>query len=258
MLKKITVMEKIKKFLWSGLVVASVFIISSCQQTESKSENQANTNDQQKSETVMKDGMHTLPQLAYEYDALEPHIDARTMEIHHTKHHQGYVDKLNNAIEGTDLAEKSLEDIFKNMSQHPVAVRNNGGGVWNHNLFWKSLSPDGGGMPGPKLLGAIETKFESFDNFKEEFNNTAVSRFGSGWAWLIVDAQGKLHITSTPNQDNPLMDIADVKGTPILALDVWEHAYYLHYQNRRPEYIKSFWNIVNWAEVEKQYDTLVK
>jgi superoxide dismutase, Fe-Mn family len=194
-----------------------------------------------------------LPKLPYAYDALEPHIDARTMEIHHTKHHQAYTTNLNNAIAGTALAEMSIEEILGGISHHSVAIRNNGGGFYNHNLFWEILSPKGGGAPEGEFAAAIEHAFGSFVSFQEEFNKAATTRFGSGWAWLIVDASGKLAISSTPNQDNPLMDIAEVKGTPILGLDVWEHAYYLHYQNRRPDYIGAFWNLVNWVEVEKRY-----
>lgn len=193
-----------------------------------------------------------LPKLNYAYTALEPYIDARTMEIHHTKHHQAYITNLNNAIAGTDLEKMSLEEILKNVSKHSVAVRNNGGGHWNHTMFWEIMKPNGGGEPTGDLAAAINTAFGSFTTFKDEFNKAAATRFGSGWAWLIVH-DGKLVVCSTPNQDNPLMDIADVKGTPILGLDVWEHAYYLHYQNRRPDYIAAFWNVINWAEVEKRF-----
>jgi len=193
-----------------------------------------------------------LPKLSYSYDALEPYIDAKTMEIHHTKHHGGYTNKLNNAIEGTPLENQSIEDILKEVSKHSTAVRNNGGGYYNHKLFWDIMSPDGGGDPSGKLMDAIKKDFGSFDKFKEEFNQAAATRFGSGWAWLI-NQDGKLVIASTPNQDNPLMDISEVKGTPILGLDVWEHAYYLKYQNRRPEYIDAFWNVVDWNKVEKRF-----
>jgi superoxide dismutase, Fe-Mn family len=193
-----------------------------------------------------------LPKLSYSYDALEPYIDAQTMEIHHTKHHGGYTNKLNDAIKGTPLENQSIEDILKEISKHPVGVRNNGGGYYNHKLFWDIMSPDGGGEPAGKLMDAIKRDFGSFDQFKEKFNQAAATRFGSGWAWL-VNQDGKLVVTSTPNQDNPLMDISDVKGTPILGLDVWEHAYYLKYQNKRPEYIDAFWNVINWDEVEKRF-----
>lgn len=193
-----------------------------------------------------------LPSLPYEKNALEPHIDAKTMEIHHGKHHNAYVTKLNGAVEGTDLASKSIEEIMQGISSASGAVRNNGGGHYNHSLFWTILSPKGGGTPSGELAAAIEKKFGSFEKFKEEFANAAATRFGSGWAWLSVH-NGELQVSSTPNQDNPLMDIAETKGTPILGLDVWEHAYYLNYQNRRPDYIAAFWNVVNWDEVVKKY-----
>ncbi len=194
----------------------------------------------------------TLPELNYDYNALEPHIDARTMEIHYTKHHGGYTNNLNAAIAGTEMEGLPIEELLKNISKYPVAVRNNAGGYFNHNLFWKVMSPDGGGAPSGKLADVIDGTFGSFEAFKEQFLMAAATRFGSGWAWL-VDQNGTLVITSTPNQDNPLMDISDVKGDPILGLDVWEHAYYLNYQNRRPDYIAAFWNVVNWREVEKKY-----
>ncbi|MCC5919480.1 MAG: superoxide dismutase [Cyclobacteriaceae bacterium] len=194
-----------------------------------------------------------LPSLPYAYDALEPHFDAKTMEIHHSKHHNAYVTKLNGAIEGSDLASKSLEDIQVEAGKAGAAVRNNGGGHFNHTLFWQILSPNGGGNPSGELAAAIDKTFGSFDKLKEEFNNAAATRFGSGWAWLIVK-NGELVVTSTPNQDNPLMDVTDVKGTPILGLDVWEHAYYLKYQNKRPDYISAFWNLVNWEEVSKRFE----
>lgn len=193
-----------------------------------------------------------LPKLPYAYDALEPNIDAKTMEIHYSKHHNGYVTKLNDAIAGTDLEGKSLEELMK-VAGSNGAVRNNGGGHYNHSLFWTILSPNGGGKPTGELASAIDEKFGSFDKFKEEFNNAAATRFGSGWAWLCVSETKGLCVCSSPNQDNPLMDIAECPGTPILGLDVWEHAYYLNYQNRRPDYISAFWNVVNWEEVSKRY-----
>lgn len=194
-----------------------------------------------------------LPALDYAFNALEPHIDARTMEIHHGKHHQAYVTNLNNALKDNAAALSSgLEEIIRNISKYSPAVRNNGGGHWNHSIFWKVMSPNGGGTPGGDLGTAITATFGSFDAMREQFNQAAATRFGSGWAWLVVH-DGKLVITSTPNQDNPLMDISEVKGTPILGLDVWEHAYYLHYQNRRPDYIGAFWNVVNWEEVSRRY-----
>jgi Fe-Mn family superoxide dismutase len=186
-----------------------------------------------------------LPQLPYSYDALEPYIDKMTMEIHHTKHHAAYINNLNNAIAGTEMENKTLEELMSSVSKYPVAVRNNGGGHYNHSLFWKLMKKGGGGNPSGSLADAINSTFGSFDEFKKQFNNAAATRFGSGWAWLIA-SEGKLVVASTPNQDNPLMDIAEVKGLPVLGLDVWEHAYYLKYQNRRPEYIENWWNVVNW------------
>jgi Fe-Mn family superoxide dismutase len=191
-----------------------------------------------------------LPGLPYAYNALEPHIDAQTMEIHHSKHHQAYTTNLNNAIAGTDLENKSMEEILKVCKDKP-AVRNNGGGFWNHNLFWEVMSPNGGGQPSGDLGTAIDAKFGSFDAFKEEFSKAGATRFGSGWAWLCLE-NGELVVCSTANQDNPLMG-EGCSGTPILALDVWEHAYYLKYQNRRPDYINAFFNIINWEEVSKRY-----
>lgn len=193
-----------------------------------------------------------LPPLPYPSDALEPNIDKMTMEIHHGKHHQAYVTNLNKAIEGTEWANKSLDEIIKNVSKLSPAVRNNGGGHWNHTFFWNIMSPKGGGKPSGDLAAAIDKKFGSFDKFKEDFTNAGITRFGSGWAWLIVN-NSQLEVISTPNQDNPLMDIAEKKGTPILGVDVWEHAYYLKYQNRRPDYLGAFWNVINWAEVEKKF-----
>lgn len=193
-----------------------------------------------------------LPDLPYAFDALEPHIDARTMEIHHDRHHAGYTNNLNNAIAGTDLEGKSIEEILANVAGN-AAVRNNGGGYYNHNLFWTVMSPNGGGAPEGALADAINSAFGSLDSLKETFSKAAATRFGSGWAWLISDGSGQLAVTSTPNQDNPLMDVAEVKGTPILGLDVWEHAYYLKYQNKRPDYIQAFWNVVNWDEVAARF-----
>ena len=197
-------------------------------------------------------GKFELPKLPYAYDALEPYIDKTTMEIHYTKHHNGYVTKLNDAVAGTDLENKSLEDILKEVSKHPVGVRNNGGGHYNHSLFWTIMKKGGGGFPKGDLETAIGSSFGSFEEFKKKFSAAAAGRFGSGWAWLIVK-DGKLVVTSTPNQDNPLMDVADDKGTPILGLDVWEHAYYLKYQNKRPEYIENWWNLINWEEVTRRF-----
>ncbi|MCH8170842.1 MAG: superoxide dismutase [Bacteroidetes bacterium] len=193
----------------------------------------------------------SLPELAYSYDALEPHIDKMTMEIHHTKHHNGYVTKLNAAVDGTELEGKTLEELMADVSSHPTAVRNNGGGHFNHSLFW-SIMKGGGSSPSGEIADALNSAFGSFDSFKDDFSNAAATRFGSGWAWLIV-SDGSLAITSTPNQDNPLMDVVEKKGTPILGLDVWEHAYYLKYQNKRPEYIDNWFNIINWDEVANRY-----
>ena len=194
-----------------------------------------------------------LPKLPYAFDALEPHIDARTMEIHHGKHHQGYTTNLNTAIQGTDLEGKSIEDILGNLDMNNAAVRNNGGGFYNHCLFWEVMSPNGGGEPTGELAKAINDAFGSFDAFKDKFSTLAKTRFGSGWAWLCVHKGGKVEACSTPNQDNPLMPGITCGGTPILGLDVWEHAYYLHYQNRRPDYVGAFFNIINWEEVSRRY-----
>ena len=193
-----------------------------------------------------------LPKLSYAYDALEPTIDAKTMEIHHSKHHQAYVDNLNNAIAGTDLEGKSLEEIQKTGTDKP-AVRNNGGGHFNHSLFWELLTPGGSKEPVGNVKAEIE-KLGGFEKFKEDFSNAAKTRFGSGWAWLVKNSDGSVVVSSTPNQDNPLMPVADVKGTPILGLDVWEHAYYLNYQNRRPDYVSAFFDVINWDKVEELYN----
>ncbi|MBP7268925.1 MAG: superoxide dismutase [Bacteroidia bacterium] len=198
-----------------------------------------------------------LPVLSYAFNALEPHIDARTMEIHHGKHHQAYVTNLNNAIAGTDAEKLSIEEICRKISTLPVAVRNNGGGHYNHSLFWELMKPGGGALSGP-LADAITSTFSSVDEFKSKFATAGATRFGSGWAWLVVTPEKKLAIGSSPNQDNPLMDISDLKGTPILGLDVWEHAYYLHYQNRRPDYISAWWNVVNWEEVARRFTAAMK
>lgn len=195
----------------------------------------------------------TLPALPYAHDALEPHIDTTTMQIHHGKHHQAYVDNLNKAIAGTPNENKSIEDLVAAAGSISPAVRNNGGGHWNHTFFWESLGPNAGGTPTGKLAEAISSTFGSFDAFKEKFNNAAMTRFGSGWAWLTSN-NGKIEISSTPNQDNPLMDVAEVKGTPLLGVDVWEHAYYLKYQNRRAEYLGVFWNVINWNKVSERFE----
>ena len=198
-----------------------------------------------------------LPDLNYGFDSLEPHIDAKTMQIHHGKHHAGYTSKLNAAVEGTDLEGKSIEDLLSNLDLSNSAVRNNGGGYYNHCLFWEIMSPNGGGSPSGNLLAAIEKVFGSFDKFKSEFSKAAATRFGSGWAWLCAHSDGSLEICSTANQDNPIMNGIGCGGSPILGLDVWEHAYYLNYQNRRPDYINGFFNVIDWAKVEEKYNSSI-
>ncbi len=199
-----------------------------------------------------------LPNLPYAHDALEPHIDTLTMQIHHGKHHNAYVTNLNAALAGTEHEGKSLEELLASISKLPVVVRNNGGGHWNHAMFWTLLSPNGGGLPTGAIGDAINAAFGSYEKFKEEFTKAAVSRFGSGWAWLCVKQDKSLCICSSPNQDNPLMDVSECPGTPVLGLDVWEHAYYLHYQNRRPDYISAFYNVINWDEVNRRYAVAMK
>ncbi|UQD55421.1 superoxide dismutase [Flavobacterium sp. K5-23] len=194
-----------------------------------------------------------LPQLPYAHDALEPNIDARTMEIHHTKHHNAYTTNLNAAVTGTDMEGKTIENILINLDMKNAAVRNNGGGFYNHNLFWTVMSPQGGGLPNGDLMDAIESNFGSFEEFKGKFSKAGATQFGSGWAWLCVHKGGKLEVCGTPNQDNPLMPGIGCGGTPILGMDVWEHAYYLHYQNRRPDYIEAFFNVINWTEVSRRF-----
>jgi superoxide dismutase, Fe-Mn family len=198
-----------------------------------------------------------LDPLPYANDALEPHFDAMTMEIHHDRHHNAYVTNLNAAVAGTDAEGKTIEDLMASISTLPTAVRNNGGGHWNHTFFWNILAPNAGGLPVGTLATAIDSTFGSYDNLKAEFKKAAIGRFGSGWAWLIVKEDGSIAVTSTPNQDNPLMDVAEAKGTPILGLDVWEHAYYLKYQNKRPDYIDAFWNVVDWNGAEARYKAAV-
>ena len=198
-----------------------------------------------------------LPDLNYGFDSLEPHIDAKTMQIHHGKHHAGYTSKLNAAVEGTDLEGKSIEDLLSSLDLSNSAVRNNGGGYYNHCLFWEIMSPNGGGSPSGNLLAAIEKAFGSFDEFKAEFSKAAATRFGSGWAWLCAHSDGSLEICSTANQDNPIMNGIGCGGSPILGLDVWEHAYYLNYQNRRPDYINGFFNVIDWAKVEEKYNSSI-
>jgi Fe-Mn family superoxide dismutase len=195
-----------------------------------------------------------LPQLDYSHDALAPHIDKRTMEIHHGKHHAGYTAKLNAAVEGTDLEGKSIDELMTSLDMSNGALRNNGGGFYNHSLFWKVMSPNGGGQPSGSLADAINRDFGSFDSFKDAFSKAAATQFGSGWAWLCVQESGKLEVCATPNQDNPVMPGVGCGGRPILGIDVWEHAYYLNYQNRRPDYIEAFFNVVSWEEVQKRFE----
>lgn len=206
--------------------------------------------------TLVKD--LSFPELGYTYSALEPHIDAMTMEIHYTRHHKAYFDNLQNAVKGSEMAEVPFLELLRNISRYPVAVRNNGGGHYNHELFWSLLSANGGGMPQGALLDAIVKKYNSFEEFKEKFSDAAKTRFGSGWAWLMVKSDGSLAVSSTPNQDNPYMDVTECRGIPVLGLDVWEHAYYLKYQNKRPDYVSAFWNVINWRQVEKYYYDAIK
>jgi len=203
--------------------------------------------------TATKNTVFVLPPLPYAMEALEPFIDGETMEIHHDKHHGSYVNNLNIAITNTDAENMKIEDLLKQVSKYPPAVRNNAGGHYNHSLFWTIMAPNTGGVPKGILADAINSAFGSFSEFKSKFTSAATGRFGSGWAWLIKNAEGKLEITTTPNQDNPLMDVAEIKGFPLLGLDVWEHAYYLKFQNRRPDYITAWWNVVNWNEVAKRF-----
>ncbi len=233
-----------RKFLYTLGAIPAVSVFG-------KVESQLNTikNHIRSTSTMAK---FELPQLPYAYDALEPYIDKMTMEIHHSKHHNAYVTNLNKAIEGTENEGKTLEQMFASISKLPVAVRNNGGGHYNHSLFWTLMKQNGGGKPTGKIADAINSAFGSFDEFKTKFSTAAATRFGSGWAWLLVQ-DGKLVVSSTPNQDNPLMDVAEIKGTPVLGLDVWEHAYYLKYQNKRPDYIENWWNVVNWDKVNELF-----
>jgi superoxide dismutase, Fe-Mn family len=228
-------------------MMLTALLISSCTNTNGKDK------DFEKSLMPVEAEGFVQAELPYAFDALEPYIDQQTMELHYGKHHAGYTSKFNAALAEEGITERDLNKIFANVSQYGAGIRNNGGGYYNHSLFWNFLSPDGGGEPSGELLKAIEKDFGSFDAFKELFSKAAASQFGSGWAWLIVDESGNLQVTSTANQDNPLMDVVDVKGAPILNLDVWEHAYYLFYQNRRTEYIGNFWNLVNWETVDKLY-----
>jgi len=234
-----------RKFIYS---VAAISAASAIEPFAKSIYNISNKNE--RSKNIM--AKFELPALPYGYDALEPYIDKMTMEIHHDKHHAAYVNNLNKAVEGTEMATKTLDELVMNVSKYPMAVRNNGGGHWNHSLFWTLMKKSGGGEPTGPLADGIKSSFGSFGEFKTQFSNAGATRFGSGWAWLVVQ-NGKLVIGSTPNQDNPLMDVSDLKGTPVLGLDVWEHAYYLKYQNKRPEYIENWWNVINWAEASKRF-----
>jgi superoxide dismutase, Fe-Mn family len=217
------------------------------------------TNNYQKNQETMKPvSKLEFKALPYSYDALEPSIDKQTVEIHYSKHHKAYYDNFMIAIKGTDMESMDMMDIIRNISKYPMAVRNNGGGYFNHTFYWESMKPNGGGLPTGKLKEAITKSFSSFDEFKKQFSDAGKTRFGSGWAWLCLDPKGALFICSTPNQDNPLMDIAEKKGIPLLTMDVWEHAYYLKYQNKRADYIDAFWNVVNWEEVAGRYETALK
>jgi superoxide dismutase, Fe-Mn family len=223
-------------------------------QSQDVSKKQAN-NDIKKQNNMKTFNKFEYKALPYSYDALEPFIDELTLQIHHGKHHKAYYDNFITAIEGTEMESMDIKDIFGNMSNFPVAVRNNGGGFFNHTFYWEGMRASGGDLPTGKLSEAISKSFSSFDEFKKQFSDAGKTRFGSGWAWLSLDENGKLFISSTPNQDNPLMDLVEKRGTPLLVMDVWEHAYYLKYQNKRPDYIEAFWNVVNWAEVAKRYET---
>jgi Fe-Mn family superoxide dismutase len=234
-----------RKFIYS---IAAISAASAIEPFAKSIYNISNKNE--RSKNIM--AKFELPALPYGYDALEPYIDKMTMEIHHDKHHAAYVNNLNKAVEGTEMASKTLDELIMNVSKYPMAVRNNGGGHWNHSLFWTLMKKSGGGEPSGPLADAIKSSFGTFGEFKTQFSNAGATRFGSGWAWLVVQ-NGKLVIGSTPNQDNPLMDVSELKGTPVLGLDVWEHAYYLKYQNKRPEYIENWWNVINWAEASKRF-----
>jgi Fe-Mn family superoxide dismutase len=258
--KKISYTMKRRKFIQlMGVAPALTFAASCSEKVAPKVEKIENKNSQNNSQTHKdsKKMAFELPALPYAHNALEPHIDTLTMQIHHGKHHQAYVTNLNNALAGTDAEKLSIEDIVRNISKYTPAVRNNGGGHWNHSFFWQIMAPNAGGNPTGDVALAINGAFGSFDEFKKQFAQAGATRFGSGWAWLCVDANKNLFICSTPNQDNPLMDIAEKKGTPILAVDVWEHAYYLHYQNRRPDYLAAFFSVVNWEEVNKRFQAAI-
>lgn len=255
----------IRIIITTALAILFALPISGCANNSSNNSSAKEKETESKTETInlkTEQTMKTLnkfefPKLPYAYDALEPYIDKMTMEIHYSKHHNAYFNNFVAAIKGTELENKTIEDIFANISKHPAAVRNNGGGFYNHVIFWQNMKLDGG-KPSEKLAKAIDKTFGSLDELKKQFLDAGKTRFGSGWAWLSVDSEGKLFVSSTPNQDNPLMDVTEKRGTPILTMDVWEHAYYLKYQNKRPDYVEAFWNVINWDVVSERYDSLVK
>jgi Fe-Mn family superoxide dismutase len=236
------------------LLPAIALALFACASNGEKTDDNNNLKTSMNMKTINK---FEFPKLPYAYDALEPFIDKMTMEVHYSKHHKGYFDKFTDAIKGTAMEDMTIEEIFNNVSKFPAGVRNNGGGFYNHVIYWENMSPESG-APSAKLSAAIENKFGSLDNLKKEFSDAGKTRFGSGWAWLSVDNEGNLFVSSTPNQDNPLMDVSEKRGAPILAMDVWEHAYYLKYQNKRPDYIEAFWNVINWKVVSERYESLVK
>lgn len=240
------------------IIMAALFALPLTASANSANKDRITDNNTLKTEKTMKTlNKFEFPQLPYAYDALEPYIDKLTMEIHYSKHHQAYFNNFVAAIKGTAMENMTIEEIFANISKYPAAVRNNGGGFYNHVIYWQNMKVDGG-KPSEKLLKSIDKTFGSLDELKKQFLDAGKTRFGSGWAWLSVDAQGNLFISSTPNQDNPLMDVTEKKGTPVLAMDVWEHAYYLKYQNKRPDYVDAFWNVINWDVVSQRYESLVK
>lgn len=249
----------IKLNLFAGIFI---FVLPGYQCTVAQSpashNNQINSKTTKNQSTMNSVKTFEFQALPYAYDALEPYIDKLTLEIHYSKHHKAYYDNFITAIKGTEMESMDIKDIFKNMSKFPMAVRNNGGGYYSHTFYWEGMKAAGGGLPTGKFSDAITKTFTSFDEFKKQFSDAGKTRFGSGWAWLSIDDKGNLFISSTPNQDNPLMDLAEKKGTPLLVMDVWEHAYYLKYQNKRPDYIEAFWNVVNWAEVSKRYEKALK
>ncbi|MUV03474.1 superoxide dismutase [Flavobacterium rakeshii] len=253
-------MKNVKMFFSALVLVAS---LQSCKEKNNLEEVQVPEPEKAEApamgnpDDVKAEGKFQLVKLGYAYDALEPYIDAKTMETHYSKHHVGYANKLNKAIAGSDLENKSIEEILKGMDMNNKALRNNGGGYYNHNLYWEIMAPNAGGQPTGALAEAINKDFGSFENFKDKFSEAAGTQFGSGWAWLYVDASGKLAVGQTPNQDNPLMPGVGISGTPVLAIDVWEHAYYLHYQNKRPDYISNFYNVINWDAVAKKYEAAI-